>query len=42
MSSETQVTILFPSDVIATGPAVYNGPIERAFLKLLKDQLNLQ
>jgi hypothetical protein len=33
-SAETLVAILFPSVVIATGPEVYNGAMERAFLNL--------
>ena len=37
-SSATHVTIFFPSGVMATGPAVCNGAIERAFLKLYRNQ----
>lgn len=33
ISSETQVMILVPSCVTATGPDVYRGPIARVFLK---------
>jgi hypothetical protein len=33
-SAETLVAILFPSVEIATGPEVYNGAMERAFLNL--------